>query len=307
MPQEKTVYSSEINSKVFSNIKAVLSHKKASISDSYPTFFNRDAGSEGAFPSACRSFKASFTVEAAFLMPMVAIVLAIFVFCFQIFRVEIAVQNAIDQVVREVAVEEGRAEAREDALSEISGMASLLTAGVKTKELMESAGMSFSVVEGGESGVIITAVELDDDYVRLQANYRITIPFKFFGDRTFKIRQRAVARKWTGKTTDYENDDESEWVYITKNGTVYHRDRECSYLNPSVQSVAFGTVSGLRNESQAKYYPCEVCGANPGAVVYITDYGTKYHTDRNCPGLKRTIYHVRLDQVSGRGPCSRCG
>ena len=289
------------------NNKAVLSLKKAYKKRSETSFFDRDAGKTGAFPSACRSFKGSFTVEAAFLLPMVIIVLAIFVFCFQIFRVEMAVQNALDQVVREVAVEEGRAQVREDALAEVSGLASVLTAGIKTRELMRSAGMGFSVVTGGESGVIITVRELDDDYIKLQASYRISIPFKYFGERTFKIRQQAVARKWTGRTTDYENDESSEWVYITKNGTVYHRDRECSYLNPSIQSVSFSTVAGLRNESQAKYYPCEVCGANPGAIVYITNYGTKYHTDQNCPGLKRTIYHVRLDEVSGRGACSKCG
>ncbi len=260
----------------------------------------------GALPFAY--LKASFTVEAAFVMPIIVIVMAMFLYCFQVFRVEFAVQNALDQAVRAEAVEQTVAQsAGNDRLTGIANFALGIGASAKAKQIMTSNGMSFSFVNGDISGVYITSSKMEDDYIKLVARYKIKMPFSVIGKKTFNIRQQAVARKWTGRSIDYENAENSEWVYVTKNGTVYHRSRECSYLNPSIKRASVTNIDSYRNSSHGKYYPCELCGRGARGSVYITTFGTRYHTDRNCSGLKRTIYHVRLDSLGGMPPCSKCG
>ena len=65
-----------------------------------------------------------------------------------------------------------------------------------------------------------------------------------------------------------------------------------------------------RNESGAKYYPCEKCFKKTtlGEVVYITNTGTRYHNNINCSELKRTVHEVRLSDVKDtKRPCNKCG
>ena len=97
-------------------------------------------------------------------------------------------------------------------------------------------------------------------------------------------------------------------VYITKTGTAYHLDRNCTYLNPKIKTAPAQSVTDLRNASGGKYAPCGSCGAGgSGNQVYITDYGSSYHKRLECPGLKRTIYTVPLSEAGTRGRCSKCG
>ena len=110
---------------------------------------------------------------------------------------------------------------------------------------------------------------------------------------------------------DSEDGEEGEKVYITPWGTVYHTTPECSLLDLSISLVSFESLNERRNESGGKYYPCESCcgHADTGAVdgVYITDYGDRYHSDRDCPGLKRTVKEVDIKEVSGMSACQKCG
>ena len=41
--------------------------------------------------------------------------------------------------------------------------------------------------------------------------------------------------------------------------------------------------------------------------VYVTDYGTCYHSDLACSGLKRTIYLILLEETGGKRACGKCG
>ena len=64
--------------------------------------------------------------------------------------------------------------------------------------------------------------------------------------------------------------------------------------------VPVSGLEDLRNESGGKYYPCELCGKKvSGMGVYITNYGSKYHTSMSCGGLKRKIYAVPISETAG--------
>ena len=127
----------------------------------------------------------------------------------------------------------------------------------------------------------------------------------------FFVCQRYYGKAWTGydaagSVSDVNRED--PMVYITKTGTVYHLDRNCTYLNPRVEAVSVDGVEHRRNASGSRYGSCGSCSSSAtGREVYITYYGNHYHENLNCPGLKRTIYTVPLSEADARGRCSKCG
>ena len=122
---------------------------------------------------------------------------------------------------------------------------------------------------------------------------------------------------WTGK--EYANEEgqagseekeKEPMVYVTENGSVYHKDIGCSYLDLSISHVSKNSAEGLRNHYGEKYSPCETCGKgqDQGGMVYITETGNRYHTLESCSGLKRTVRMEKQSHVSGKmHACSRCG
>ena len=98
-------------------------------------------------------------------------------------------------------------------------------------------------------------------------------------------------------------------VYVTVSGSVYHKKLNCSHLNLSVTKVSGGNVSSRRNENGEKYHACESCsrGQAPGSTVYITKSGNRYHNDKNCSGLKRSVRLVKESEAGNLHACKRCG
>jgi len=155
-----------------------------------------------------------------------------------------------------------------------------------------------------------------DDYIDVIVRYRVELPIKFFHLETMRMIQRVRLRGWTGyqvsakySTNQEAGNVQDEIVYITATSKdVYHTSRSCSHINLSVTPVA-GIPNELRNANGDKYYTCESCcrGNLEGITTYyITSDGTRYHADRNCSGLKRTVIEVHLSQVKDRRLCSRC-
>ena len=117
---------------------------------------------------------------------------------------------------------------------------------------------------------------------------------------------------WSGDyVAGYEKDE--EYVYITDDGEVFHRRRDCKYLNVSVRAVSGGSVSSLRNDDGSRFHICPVCGKGYNKAdissrqVFVTDWGNRYHMSLSCSGLKRSIKVVPISQAGGRRPCSGCG
>ena len=106
---------------------------------------------------------------------------------------------------------------------------------------------------------------------------------------------------------DEINRAQEEYVYVTESGQVYHVSRNCTHLKLSVRQVSFLEAQMSRNENGEVYGACEKCCEGAGVkTVYITSEGDRYHFERECPGLKRTIYCVPVSQVPDYRICSRC-
>lgn len=118
---------------------------------------------------------------------------------------------------------------------------------------------------------------------------------------------------WTGadRGSGWEDEDRERenMVYVTVSGSVYHKKLNCRHLNLSVSKIAGANISAKRNEYGEKYHACESCsrGQSPGNAVYITNSGNRYHNDKNCSGLKRSVRLVKESEVGSLQPCKRCG
>lgn len=133
--------------------------------------------------------------------------------------------------------------------------------------------------------------------------------FRIVSFQTFYTSARCVIRKFTGYDVNQVSSypAEEEMVYVTPNGTVFHRDRGCNYLDLTIKSTTTREIGTLRNKNGNKYYKCKYCPKAVIDLVYIADYGTRYHTSIGCSELKRTVEAIPISQVGNKKACSKCG
>lgn len=266
-------------------------------------------------PFTSWKLNASMTVEAAFALPLFLFFIVNLISVMNIIGVQSRFNAAIHQVGNKMAF---YGYAYEKATGNIvpDGMASVLLTQIYAKEeVMNYVGVPYlnqSCIKNGAAGIsfVGTAIMERNDIVEICVNYQVLPLFTILGFDGFDMSQRYYGRAWTGYDveaglSDFTQDD--PMVYVTETGTVYHTNRNCTYLNPSIAAVNGGSIADKRNQSGGKYYPCEICGSsNVQETVYITTHGSSYHTVITCSGLKRTIYTIPLSQVGGRGRCSKC-
>lgn len=284
--------------------KAVLrknrKEKKKSLPDD-PDFFitlQADTQRQEAPRHICRG---AFTLEAAVIMPLLATLFVFFLFYFRIMQIQLVVQDALDTTARDLAVYAGVVE-EEKSIDYFVKAKSLVILKLAEDEKIKR------YVSGDVFGIGLSESEFLGDYVFLKANYQMKFPVNLLGKKVFYIHQQACYRKWTGWHQSENNGAEDCYVYITETGSVYHKTLSCKYLDLSIHGVLESEVPKIRNESGQKYQKCNICAEknNINTKLYITDYGTCYHYDLNCSGLKRTIYKVHLSEVEGKGKCSKC-
>jgi hypothetical protein len=189
--------------------------------------------------------------------------------------------------------------------------------------LLQQLGDEFSKeanIVGGEAGICLwnsRFLENGRD-IELNVSYTVRNPFDVFGLGAVTVSQSYTSAAWIGAETLSteensidKNITEGDYVYITENGEVYHTDKTCTYLNPSIRAVDIEDIYFIRNLSGGKYDECERCAADYETqwepCVYVTDYGTKFHAHVNCSSLKRVVIKVPRSEVLGWKACSKCG
>ncbi len=257
---------------------------------------------------SCICPNGSMTVEAAVIIPLLTCLLVFILFFLRIMQVQLVVQSALQNTGRKLSVYTSLLEKTKDDAEQTGSEAnyrvaakSLFVLNAGKSELIER------FVQGGITGVSLLESEFSGDEIYLKASYQMKFPVDLFGKKAFYITQNSLHRKWTG-WSDANLKDGEVWVYITKNGRVYHKTSSCTYLKLSIQSVEEGNITQYRNENGQKYRKCNECAEKDGVFskVYITNYGDCYHRDLNCGGIKRTIEIIRLSEAGGKGACSKC-
>ena len=248
------------------------------------------------------SCRGSLTVEAACVLPIFCFSILVFLYFFQAIgtagRVAEGMQDAGKQMAIYAYIKETAAGSKK---SKAEQAVSLLYAKRRIRQAEKDAGISISL----RSSSVLDG----DEMIDLIAEYRFCWKMPFLDRMELPMLQRARIRAWTGRqeTADGGKEKEDTMVYVTVNGSVYHRSRTCTHLRLTVHPVAGSRVHGLRNSDGGKYKPCEECKGANESLVYITDTGDRYHGSVTCRGLKRSVLAVPISQVEGWKECSRCG
>ena len=157
-----------------------------------------------------------------------------------------------------------------------------------------------------------TAIE--NDMVHIVMTYRMPLPFSVFRIDSIKAEAVCVRRLWTGAEGNRKGnllpgeDEMEEMVYVGRNSTRYHRNRNCHYLFNDLKQVQAGEMDGLRNQEGKRYYPCPSCkAADSKGPFFIMPWGTRYHSTGQCGAIRAYVQIVPLSEVEHLGECSYCG
>ncbi len=262
--------------------------------------------------SYCRGFGGSMTVEASLVFPIFLFAVFNLLSVLDFLYLQSSMTAALHQTGKQLAVY-GYAYDKSDLRLEEYPLSSALFSYTFVKSNVEnSVGKTYlenTVLKYGSNGIYYGYSKImEDDKIDLITLYDVSGLFFMKGMKKIPIYSRFYGHVWNGYDVEkrLQTDAEDIYVFITKNGTVYHRNRYCAYLNPSIEAVHYEDIEKRRNKNGGIFYECERCGGVKATVVYITEQGNRYHTTMECSGLKRTVYSVLLSEA-GRPPCSKCG
>ena len=245
--------------------------------------------------------RGSLTIEASLVIPIFLFAMFLVLSVINLLRFHLNLQEAVHQETKKLAMTAyeswncSEGSVRSAVLARLDGT------------LMDKA-----FVKGGSSGIDFSGSRLcNREIVEINAIYEAQLPYDFFHLFDYRFAARCIMHtyigyeKGLGERTAEKKDE--EYVYVAENGTVYHTDRECSYLRLSIRETSMDSLKHLRNSSGHKYYACESCGHAAGSRVYITADGICYHSSLSCSGLKRTVSCIPISETGGKKVCSRCG
>lgn len=256
----------------------------------------------------------SLTIEAALVIPIFLFAIIAVLSFTDILRLQMKTDSAMAQCAKELAV---YGYAQESLLGEAIddipfGVETLFSESYVRNRVISELGKDYlSGSPAGGSGAIhfVGSRIMEDDRIELRSVYYVTPFFALSPKSGFLTGTCAVARAFTGydNLSAVSDTDKEEFVFITPEGTAYHKSRSCHYLDLSIEKVFMEDISGIRNKDGSIYYACPLCkGAGNGTTVFVTDYGNRYHRDVLCSGLKRTVEMVPISETGGRHPCSKC-
>ena len=287
--------------------------------------FRRKKAWEFSFPnvkhagiSRCIRPKAVLTIEAAVVLPFFVCFIVFILYFFRILQVQAAVSQALQYAGRRTAVEycgsvEKNSEAdpfskEQESVWKSDGVG-LVKAEVFFLRQLKKQKCPTQYISYGTAGISLLQSDFSGNYVELKAVYRMKFPIALFGDIQYRMGQESKCRKWTGYQTGQDQEENDTWLYYTAHGTVYHATRSCTHLDLSIHGIPYSQLGSSRNKSGGKYHKCEKCtkGALGQSMVYITDYGDRWHSSLSCSGLKRSIYMIRKTKATDKRMCKKCG
>ncbi len=158
-----------------------------------------------------------------------------------------------------------------------------------------------------------TAKEKDkDEDIAISRDYFMRIECPVLSLFKVRLHQGVRMRKFIG-VYDIAGEDDSEIVYITANGKVYHKNSACTYLRAKTEEMLYSDIEYARNINGEKYKRCLKCvGRNAGELsaherVYVSRYGNRYHISDSCSAVTKNVMPVKISEVHNMRPCSKCG
>ncbi len=245
-----------------------------------------------------RGQRGSVTIEASFGIPLFLFAALCLIWMIEIQSIRISIISAAQNAAKSAAEDT----ALIPVLNTVKLKSDIVT-------LIGEDRINRSIIENGSSGISCSRSGLSSTTgeMNIIVRYKILIPFPIMGSPSAELEESFRIGSWNGYQDGGMEGEDSEIVYMTDNGSVYHDDYNCSYLRLSIRYVPYSELDVIRNESGGRYYACSKCVVGQAMTgIYITGSGTKYHNSLNCSGLKRTIHAVKKSETGGIGGCSRC-
>ena len=267
-------------------------------------------------------FCAGMTVEAALVLPLFLFFLLNIGSVIEMIRLHGNMQLALWEVGNQTAVyayavengvhpEEMEESHTSNRWEEFAGTA--LTSFFFRWMLVETVGENYlenSPMVGGDEGIVLWESDIvkPNGEMDIVVTYGAAPPFAVPGVPYFRMVNRYYGHAWTGYEPEEQEEQEVEMVFITDNAEVYHLYRDCTHLLLTIRKIPMEALKDARNLYGGRYSACEKCaeGRMP-AGLFIAMEGDRYHYVRECPGLKRTIYVISVQDVKELPLCSRCG
>lgn len=242
--------------------------------------------------------KGSLTLEAALVVPIFFFAMLCLVCLLETMAIRTSIKNALCSVGKEISQQ-----------AYVSPM--IAASGIRERivEQIGSEKIDRSIIAGGTKGLDCSESVSDwrSAIINLSVKYKIEIPILMFRISAIPCEETLRVKGWTGDVSGSEGDGNQSVVFIADYGTVYHSKMSCTYLDISIRGIIAQTIGDARNASGGKYYACESCGKESHCgILYVSDYGDRYHTSLNCRKIKRNVYAVPIESVQGMGGCSKC-
>ena len=276
------------------------------------------------FSSLVRKVPAGMTVEAAVAVPLFLFFLLNLSCAIEMIRLHGNLQMALWETGRRLAVY-GHALENEESLRAMESeegdpwwkeMAGIAFSCIYIKnQIVDYLGEDYlenSPLTRGVDGLQFWESEVlqQNDEMEITLTYSVSPWCSLTGYVPFRMANRYHAHIWNGYDIIGNSGGDKEeltTVYVTETGKVYHIDRNCTHLCLSIQEITVGTEGYYRNENGGKYSECVKCrGDTATGILYIAREGDCYHYNRDCSGLKRTVYAILLKDAEDYRPCSRC-
>lgn len=267
-------------------------------------------------PLSISGLGASMTVEAAIVLPLLLFFFLNLFSALDLIRLHSNLQTALWETGRQMTVyayayDKLQGEERNQFISDAGG--SLLSAFAAQSSVVHYLGEEYlagTPLTNGPQGLnfLQSSFMSEEDCIDIKVTYQATPWFNVLGLGSFRMCSRFYGRAWTGYALSGEA-QESDYVFVTEHGSVYHETLSCTYLQRMIEVVNLQNINEIRNDFGEKYDICELCGeTGAGNHVYVTHEGNRYHWTIECSALKRMIRTIpRLEAQSQYRPCSRCG
>lgn len=242
--------------------------------------------------------KASMTLEAALVLPLFLFAVLSLLSIFDIMKIKSCMDIAVAEVGNEIAVE--------CYGGYVGDLIKPLYISFKIQSFLDK-NLSEEDSEKISKDILVTDISFleEENILKFRVDYKVTPDFGMLGLKPIRLHTKYYGHNWLGYTADK---DTETMVYTSNAATVYHTDKNCTYLNITVKEIPWDSVDKYRSDSGHIYQKCNLCDEleNTGKV-YITVDGKNYHNVENCIGLTRSIYTVPLSTLSNKKVCSRCG
>ncbi len=265
-----------------------------------------------------KKVRASMTVEAALVLPLFLFFFLNLSGAMQMIRLHGNLQLAMEEVGKKLTIHgyalENRdlPEGEENGLLQEIGDVAFSYTYVK-RRIVDYLGEDYleaSPLTYGTEGLQFWESDIfsENDCIDIILTYSVSPVMEVVGHRPFRMSNRYYGHIWNGyQIPSALEGEEYTIVYIAENGVVYHESRDCTHLLLTIKRVTLQQALCSRNRQGGKYTECEKCvkGQAEGEL-YIADEGDRYHNDRQCPGLKRTVFVMRKGEADAYRACSRC-